>query len=72
MKNSDRVRYSLYLDPALSEYLESEVERLGISKSGFINMLISNDKMQKDVLRLSDGLSAMANKLIEIEQKINK
>jgi len=70
MKNSDRVRYSLYLDPALSEYLESEVERLGISKSGFINMLISNDKMQKDVLRLSDGLSAMANKLIEIEQRI--
>ena len=70
MKNTDRVRYSLYLDPALSEYLESEVERLGISKSGFINMLISNDKMQKDVLRLSDGLSAMANKLIEIEQRI--
>ncbi len=70
MKNTDRVRYSLYLDPVLSEYLESEVERLGISKSGFINMLISNDKMQKDVLRLSDGLSAMANKLIEIEQRI--
>lgn len=68
----DRVRYSVYLDKTLADYLEGEVSRLGISKSGFINMLVSNDKLQKDVVKMGSGLSDIASKLIELEGKMKK
>lgn len=72
MENNERVRYSVYMERSLAEYLEKEVERLGISKSGYFSLLVSNDKMQKDIVRLSNGFSVMADKLLELEKKLDK
>lgn len=72
MQNTDRVRYSVYMEKSLAEYLEKEVERLGISKSGYFSTLVSNDKLQKDIITLSSGLSQIAGKLIELEKKLDK
>lgn len=72
MQNNERVRYSVYMEKALADYLEEEVERLGISKSGYFSLLVSNDKMQKDIVRLSNGFSMMADKLLELEKRLEK
>jgi len=72
MDNENRVRLSVYMDKDLSAYMDKESKRLGISKSGFINMLVSNDKMQKDVLSLSGGLNDMANRIIELQKNIKE
>ena len=72
MQNNERVRYSVYMEKSLADYLEEEVERLGISKSGYFSLLVSNDKMQKDIVRLSNGFSMMADKLLELEKRLEK
>ena len=70
--NDDRVRYSIYMDKALSDYLEEEAKRLGISKSGYFNMVVSNDKLQKDVMQASKGLSQVSEMLMELKSKMEK
>lgn len=70
--NDDRVRYSIYMDKALSDYLEDEAKRLGISKSGYFNMVVSNDKLQKDVMQASKGLSQVSEMLMELKSKMDK
>lgn len=70
--NDDRVRYSIYMDKALSDYLEDEAKRLGISKSGYFNMVVSNDKLQKDVMHASKGLSQVSEMLMELKSKMDK
>lgn len=72
MANDDRVRYSIYMDKALSDYLEEEAKRLGISKSGYFNMVVSNDKLQKDVMQASKGLSQVSEMLMELKSKMEK
>lgn len=72
MANDDRVRYSIYMDKALSDYLEEEAKRLGISKSGYFNMVVSNDKLQKDVMQASKGLSQVSEMLMELKTKMEK
>lgn len=72
MANEDRVRYSIYMDKALSDYLEEEAKRLGISKSGYFNMVVSNDKLQKDVMQASKGLSQVSEMLMELKSKMEK
>lgn len=72
MANEDRVRYSIYMDKALSDYIEEEAKRLGISKSGYFNMVVSNDKLQKDVMQASKGLSQVSEMLMELKSKMEK
>ena len=72
MASDDRVRYSIYMDKALSDYLEDEAKRLGISKSGYFNMVVSNDKLQKDVMQASKGLSQVSEMLMELKSKMDK
>ena len=69
MDNKDKVRYSIYMDSKLSEYVESEVKRLGISKSGYFSVLVSNDKMQRDVMSATTGLSELLN---QVKEKLDK
>lgn len=69
MDNKDKVRYSIYMDSKLSEYVESEVKRLGISKSGYFSVLVSNDKMQRDVMSATNGLSELLN---QVKEKLDK
>lgn len=68
MDNENRVRLSVYMDKDLSAYMEIESKRLGISKSGYINLLVSNDKMQKDVLTMTNGFQDIVNKLNEMQK----
>ena len=68
MNNENRVRLSVYMDKDLSAYMEIESKRLGISKSGYVNLLVSNDKMQKDVINMTSGFQDIVNKINEMKK----
>ena len=72
MISEDKVRYSIYMDAKLAEYVESEVKRLGISKSGFFSVLVSNDKMSKEYLSATNSLSQVKEMLQELKVKVDK
>jgi hypothetical protein len=56
---SEKVRYSIYVNKELSDMVESEAERLGVGKSGFFNMALSQYKMQKDATEMKSQVDDM-------------
>lgn len=68
MSEDIRVRVSVYMDKDLAEYMSMQSKKMGISKSGYINMVVSNDKMQKDVLSMTNGFQDIVNTLNEMKK----
>lgn len=67
---ADKVRYSIYVNPELSEMVESESEKLGVGKSGFFNMVLSQYKMQKDAVEMKSQVDDMLKTMKDMMQTV--
>lgn len=69
MKENKRI--SLVLDPYVLAYVDSEREKIGVSRAAMFSFMVEQYRNQKEALKVIEDVSGLVEKIEELNDKFD-
>ncbi len=62
-----KLRFNIQIDESTKDYLQEQADRLGVSISGFVNVIIAQHRQQQESLKVMGNMDLFTKMLEEMK-----